>query len=238
MFSSIIPCFKLAVGVSFKDFEWQNQTLLWDWHLTIKQLAQAPRALCSADPFVTKKRNHGSLWEQNHQWCRDRHRHHEVPMPEGSKVELLKEVLVLTSWWKLVHSFSWRYQVWGFFHLKHSLHSDFYRWRHCTLKSYFHEFSLKTCILYKNTIWDMNHLYKLLVFFFGFKQTSAEFVLFCFGVRHPAMQSLALTTTEKMGWIPDIPDHRDLFMTFSTSKEAPKEIHRNLGWWLLRVGKM
>lgn len=49
-------------------------------------------------------------------------------------------------------------------------------------------------------------------------------------VRHPAMQSLALTTTEKMGWIPDIPDHRDLFMTFSTSKEAPKEIHRNLGW--------
>lgn len=103
MFSSIIPCFKLAGGVSFKDFEWQNQTLLWDWHLTIKQLAQAPRALCSADPFVTKKRNHGSLWEQNHQWCRDRHRHHEVPMPEGSKVELLKEVLVLTSWWKLVH---------------------------------------------------------------------------------------------------------------------------------------
>ena len=47
------------------------------------------------------------------------------------------------------------------------------------------------------------------------------------------MQSLALTTTEKMGWIPDIPDHRDLFMTFSTSKEAPKEIHRNLGGTLI-----
>ena len=52
------------------------------------------------------------------------------------------------------------------------------------------------------------------------------------------MQSLALTTTEKMGWIPDIPDHRDLFMTFSTSKEAPKEIHRNLGrvWGVKRGG--
>lgn len=62
-------------------------------------------------------------------------------------------------------SLSWNKHVWGFFHLKHSLHSDFYRWRHCTLKSYFHEFSLKTCILYKNTIWDMNHLYKLLIFF-------------------------------------------------------------------------
>ena len=44
--------------------------------------------------------------------------------------------------------------------------------------------------------------------------------------RHAALQSLSLTSTEKMGWIPDIPDHRDLFMTFSTTKEAPKEIHK------------
>ena len=31
-----------------------------------------------------------------------------------------------------------------------------------------------------------------------------------------------------MGWIPDIPDHRDLHMTFSTTKEAPKEIKKSL----------
>jgi len=43
--------------------------------------------------------------------------------------------------------------------------------------------------------------------------------------RHPAMQSLSLVTTEKMGWIRDIPDHRDLHMKFP-SKAAPKEIQK------------
>lgn len=33
------------------------------------------------------------------------------------------------------------------------------------------------------------------------------------------MKSLDLKTTEKMGWIPDMPDHRDHYMTF-TAKEA------------------
>ena len=42
------------------------------------------------------------------------------------------------------------------------------------------------------------------------------------------MQTMSLTTTEKMGWIPDIPDHRDLHMTFSTTKEASKEIKKSL----------
>ena len=76
----------------------------------------------------------------------------------------------------------------------------------------------------------------VVVFFFSTKDQLHLNPAF-FG-RHPAMQSLALTTTEKMGWIPDIPDHRDLFMTFSTSKEAPKEIHRNLGrvWGVKRGG--
>lgn len=36
------------------------------------------------------------------------------------------------------------------------------------------------------------------------------------------MQSLALTTTKKMGWIPDLPDHRDHYVTFKTI-DAPKE---------------
>lgn len=40
------------------------------------------------------------------------------------------------------------------------------------------------------------------------------------------MQTMSLTSTEKMGWIPDIPDHRDLHMTFSTTKEASKEIKK------------
>ncbi|CAK9022820.1 unnamed protein product [Durusdinium trenchii] len=43
--------------------------------------------------------------------------------------------------------------------------------------------------------------------------------------RHPAMQSMDLTTTQKMGWIKDIPDPRDLYMTFK-SVDAPKEIKR------------
>eukprot|EP00437_Effrenium_voratum_P006895 CAMPEP_0181421272 /NCGR_PEP_ID=MMETSP1110-20121109/13015_1 /TAXON_ID=174948 /ORGANISM="Symbiodinium sp., Strain CCMP421" /LENGTH=306 /DNA_ID=CAMNT_0023544337 /DNA_START=42 /DNA_END=962 /DNA_ORIENTATION=- len=43
--------------------------------------------------------------------------------------------------------------------------------------------------------------------------------------RHASLQGLSLTTTEKMGWIPDLPDHRDLHMTFA-SKEAPKEIKK------------
>ena len=42
------------------------------------------------------------------------------------------------------------------------------------------------------------------------------------------MQTMSLTSTQKMGWIPDIPDHRDLHMTFSTTKEAPKEIKKSL----------
>ena len=40
--------------------------------------------------------------------------------------------------------------------------------------------------------------------------------------RHPMLQSMALTSNERMGWIPDLPDHRDLHMTFK-SVEAPKE---------------
>ena len=39
---------------------------------------------------------------------------------------------------------------------------------------------------------------------------------------------MSLKSAEKMGWIPDIPDHRDLHMTFSTTKEAPKEIKKSL----------
>lgn len=46
--------------------------------------------------------------------------------------------------------------------------------------------------------------------------------------RNPRMQTMSLTSTEKMGWIPDIPDHRDLHMTFSTTKEASKEIKKSL----------
>ena len=42
------------------------------------------------------------------------------------------------------------------------------------------------------------------------------------------MQTMSLKSAEKMGWIPDIPDHRDLHMTFSTTKEAPKEIKKSL----------
>ena len=42
------------------------------------------------------------------------------------------------------------------------------------------------------------------------------------------MQTMSLTSTQKMGWIPDIPDHRDLHMTFSTTKEASKEIKKSL----------
>eukprot|EP00913_Durusdinium_trenchii_P007235 g6800.t1 len=40
--------------------------------------------------------------------------------------------------------------------------------------------------------------------------------------RHPNLQRLALTTTEKMGWIPDLPDHRDHYMSFK-SIDTPKE---------------
>lgn len=43
--------------------------------------------------------------------------------------------------------------------------------------------------------------------------------------RHPSMQSLALTTTKKMGWIPDLPDHRDHYVTFKTI-DAPKDIKK------------
>ena len=48
------------------------------------------------------------------------------------------------------------------------------------------------------------------------------------------MQTMSLTSTQKMGWIPDIPDHRDLHMTFSTTKEAPKEIKKSLDFKTLK----
>ena len=43
--------------------------------------------------------------------------------------------------------------------------------------------------------------------------------------RHPSVVSLPLRTTMKFGWRPDMPDHRDLHVTFD-KKDAPSQIKR------------
>ena len=44
--------------------------------------------------------------------------------------------------------------------------------------------------------------------------------------RHPALLSMEVKSLEKemMGWIPDLPDHRDHFVSFTKAVEAPKEV--------------
>ena len=44
--------------------------------------------------------------------------------------------------------------------------------------------------------------------------------------RHPAVVSLPLRTNVKFGWRPDMPDHRDLHVTFDNKVNAPSQIKR------------
>ena len=60
----------------------------------------------------------------------------------------------------------------------------------------------------------------------GFKNTSSASSSAVGGApRHPSVVSLPLRTTMKFGWRPDMPDHRDLHVTFD-KKDAPSQIKR------------
>ncbi|CAE7469958.1 unnamed protein product, partial [Symbiodinium pilosum] len=57
----------------------------------------------------------------------------------------------------------------------------------------------------------------------GFKNTSSASSSAKGG--HSSVESLPLRTTMKFGWRPDMPDHRDLHVTFD-KKDAPSQIKR------------
>ncbi|CAE7569754.1 unnamed protein product [Symbiodinium pilosum] len=60
----------------------------------------------------------------------------------------------------------------------------------------------------------------------GFKNTSSTSSSAVGGApRHPSVVSLPLRTTMKFGWRPDMPDHRDLHVTFD-KKDAPSQIKK------------
>ena len=51
------------------------------------------------------------------------------------------------------------------------------------------------------------------------------------GPRHPSVLSLPLRTTMKFGWRPDMPDHRDLHVTFD-KVNAPSQIMKKTEGYL------
>ena len=136
MFSSMIPCLKLA-GAVFNAIFWMAESdseTLGIWHAAT---GSSTSGICSADPFVTKKRNHGSLWEQNHQWCGDRHWHHEVPM--RAKLSFLNKCWCWPVDGNLPIAFL-KVSSWGFLTSWTTPCIEIFTDEdNCTLKCYFHE---------------------------------------------------------------------------------------------------
>ncbi len=128
MFSSMIPCLKLAAcRCCFQCKNLNGRIRLWDsGHLTCSNWLKHLWYLFRWS-FRNKKAKSWELVRAKPPMMR-----RSSLTPRGanaSKVELLKQVLVWTSWWKLAHSFLEGIKLGFLDQLNHSLHWDFYRWR-------------------------------------------------------------------------------------------------------------